>query len=134
MHLARFRARADDLRKAGVKVVIVFHSPLIDVEELRGDLPFALVADPARRYYRAFGVGRSPRALLNPQAFASLRREAREGRRAERIHGGVWGLPAEFVVDPAGRIVAAHRGRHADDTLGVEDVLRLAHRVAGAAR
>jgi peroxiredoxin len=126
MHLASFRARAADLERASVKVVIVFHSPSIDIEELRGDLPFALVADPLRRYYRAFGVGRSPRALLNRQAFASLRREARAGRRAERIQGGVWGLPAEFLIEPNGKVIAAHRGRHADDTLGVEEVLRIA--------
>jgi peroxiredoxin len=126
MHLASFRARAAELERAGVKVVIVFHSPSIDIEELRGDLPFALVADPQRRYYRAFGVGRSPSALLNRQAFASLRREARQGRRAERVHGGVWGLPAEFIIGPKGEVIVAHRGRHADDNLGVDDVLRLA--------
>ena len=127
LHLASYKARAADLERAGVKVVIVFHSPSIDIEELRGDLPFALVADPERRYYRAFGVGRSLKALLNRQAFASLRREARQGRRAERIHGGVWGLPADFMIDPKGKVIVTHRGQHADDNLGVEDVLRLAN-------
>jgi hypothetical protein len=34
-------------------------------------------------------------------------------------------LPAEFIIDPRGRVIAAHRGRHADDSLRVDDVLRL---------
>ena len=126
MHLASFRRRAAELDGAGIKVVIVFHSPEVDVSDLRGDLPFALIADPDKKYYRAFGVKQSPFFLFNSKAFGSLRREAKEGRRAQRIHGGIFGLPADFVIDPNGKIIAAHYGRHADDNLSVDDVLKIA--------
>ena len=39
-----------------------------------GDLPLALVPDPDRRYYRAFGVGKFPFSVLNAEAFARLAR------------------------------------------------------------
>jgi hypothetical protein len=35
-------------------------------------------------------------------------------------------LPADFLVDAQGRVVAAHYGRHADDHWEVDEVLRLA--------
>jgi peroxiredoxin len=59
MHFANYRSHSAHLQRAGVKVVVVFHSPEEDVEDLRGDLPFALVTDPYRRNYTAFGVGTS---------------------------------------------------------------------------
>ena len=126
LHLASYRKRAAELQQAGIKVVIVFHSPAGDVADLRGDLPFALVPDPDRRYYREFGVGRSPFSLLNSVAFATLRSEAKAGRRAQRVHGGPFGLPADFVIDQTGKVIVAHYGKHADDTLSVDDVLAAA--------
>jgi peroxiredoxin len=126
MHLASFRSRAREIEDAGVKVVVVFHSPEEDVIELRGDIPFALIPDPDKRYYRAFGVEQSAFFLMSKKAFASLRREAKQGHRAQRIRGGVLGLPASFIIDKNGAVLAAHYGRHADDNLGVDDVLRIA--------
>ncbi len=128
MHLASYRRRAGDLERAGVQEVIVFHSPEKDIIDLRGDLPFRLVADPTKTCYRAFGVGTSPFFLFHPKAFHAFRTEARQGRTAQRIHGGVFGLPADFVIDPSGRIIAAHYGRHADDSLPVDAVLKFASR------
>ena len=130
IHLASYRRKAAELEQAGIRVVVVFHSPTHDVDDLRGDLPFALVADPDRRYFHAFGVGQSPLALFNSRAFQVLRSEARQGRRAQRIHGGPFGLPADFVIDPQGSVIAAHYGRHADDTLVVNEVLGLVARQA----
>lgn len=40
-------------------------------DELRhyvGDLPFAVIGDPAKARYAEFGIGSSPRAVLDPRA------------------------------------------------------------------
>ena len=124
MHLASYKRRAEELGARGILVVIAFHSPTKDVRELRGDLPFTLLADPERRLYRAFGVGRSLLFAAYPKAFRALRSEAAKGRKAERIHG-ILGLPADFLVDRQGKFIAAHYGVHADDSLGVDEVLSL---------
>jgi peroxiredoxin len=130
MHIASYRRRADELRAANISVVMIFHSPAQDIIDLRGDLPFPLVADPDRTLYRAFGVGKSPLFLTHPQAWKAFRREAAQGNKAERVHGGVMGLPADFLIEPNGRLLAAHYGRHADDSLSVDDLLELQGRHA----
>jgi peroxiredoxin len=128
MHVASFRRRAQEIERAGIVEVMVFHSPAQDIRDLRGDLPFALVADPSKVYYKAFGVQQSPFFLFHPRAFRALRSEAKQGNKAQRIHGGVFGLPADFVIDPTGRLIAAHYGQHADDSLSVDQILTLAGR------
>ena len=127
MHLASYKRRVQELEACGILVVIVFHSPTKDVRELRGDLPFTLVADPEKRLYRAFGVGRSLLFAAYPKAFRALRSEAAQGRKAERIHGGILGLPADFLIDRHGKFIAAHYGVHADDSLDVDEVFSLVH-------
>lgn len=52
-HLAAYRLRAPELARAGVAVVVVFHSLAADATDLRGDLPFA------RRCARPWGAGPS---------------------------------------------------------------------------
>ncbi len=34
------------------------------------------------------------------------------------------GLPADFLIDPDGRVLAAHYGTHANDQWSVDDLLR----------
>src|SRR4051812_28272924 len=59
LHLRSFVQRHAELEAAGIREVVVFHSP---VEELQGyDLPFTIIPDPAKRLYREFGVEASPR-------------------------------------------------------------------------
>ena len=125
LHITSVSRRISELEAAGIEVVMVFHSPAQDVIELRGALPFTLIADPDKEKYRAFSVGRSLLSLAHPVAFRVLRSEAKLGNKAQRIHGGVLGLPADFLIGPQAQIIAAHYGSHADDNLEVSKVLRL---------
>jgi hypothetical protein len=38
----------------------------------------------------------------------------------------VLGLPADFLIDPAGRVVALRYGRHANDQWSVDELVELA--------
>jgi hypothetical protein len=40
------------------------------------------------------------------------------------------GLPADFLIDPDGSVVAVHYGRHADDQWSVDQLLDI-HRSLG---
>ncbi len=44
------------------------------------------------------------------------------------MKGGRSGLPADFLVDGEGVVLAAHYGTHADDSWSVDDVLDRAMR------
>jgi hypothetical protein len=93
------------------------------------DLPFATVADPGKRYYLQFGVESSPRAVLDPRSWSAIVHGifmAASGRfRAPAIkqEGGHLGLPADFLIDTDGRVLAKKYGKHADDQWSVDELL-----------
>jgi hypothetical protein len=62
----------------------VFHSTVEDMLPHQGELPFAVIADPGREIYTAFGVGSALRAGRNP---GPAKGES------------PLGLPADFLMD-----------------------------------
>lgn len=48
------------------------------------------------------------------------------GRFYDKAENGILGLPADFLIDSQGRVVAAKYGLHADDHWGADDLLSLA--------
>ncbi|MFC3574603.1 peroxiredoxin-like family protein [Streptomyces yaanensis] len=143
LHLRSVVQRHTEIEAAGVREVVVFHSPAEELARHTADFPFAVIADPGKRLYAEFGVESSPRALLSPRAWgpivlAILRgsRELARGREhapAARQPGGRLGLPGDFLIAPDGRVVAARYGEHAYDQWSVNELLRLATRVPRSA-
>ncbi|MET7470187.1 hypothetical protein ACFYON_11465 [Micromonospora sp. NPDC005686] len=91
------------------------------------------MADPDRRLYREFGVESARRSLLDPRAWLPILRAVATGtwhvlRGRERLpsrtpHGGRLGLPADFLIAPDGRVLAAKHGEHASDQWSVDELL-----------
>jgi hypothetical protein len=141
VHLQSIVRRHAEIRAAGVTEVVLFHSTEADLLRHEAGLPFAVVADPDQRLYRALGVEPSPRALLDPRAWPAIVVGVVRGSWAMlrerapmpplRPLGGRFGLPADLLVAADGRVVAAHYGEHADDQWSVDDLLALA-RLAGS--
>jgi peroxiredoxin len=135
LHLQSIVQRHDDIEAAGIREVVFFHSPADELARYTTDLPFATVADPDKRYYRQFGVESSPRALLNLRAWAAAIRGTaltilrRFPTPAIHQEGGHLGLPADFLIDSSGTVIAEKRGTHAYDQWSVDELL--AHARAG---
>jgi len=130
LHLRSFSRRRDDLERANVCEVIVFHSSAEELHKVHTELPFDVVPDPDRRLYRALGVTASPRALLDPRGLFAAARAAVAHASSSPMAGmrdGTFGLPADFLVEPSGVIRALKYGAHADDQWSVDEVLALAH-------
>jgi hypothetical protein len=131
LHLRTFVARHDEIEAAGVREVVVFHSPREELVEHAGDLPFAVVADPDKHLYREYGIESSPRALLHPRAWPGIVRAIVTGLRrgdkhpARQVVGGRLGLPGDFLIAPDGRTLASKRGVHANDQWSVDELLAL---------
>jgi hypothetical protein len=99
-----------------------------------------VIADLGKRLYLEFGVESSPRALLDPRAWPSILRGivhsflsiVRDKQRVPSLtpQGGRFGLPADFLIAPDGRVLARKYGIHADDQWSVDEVLTLAREVA----
>ncbi|WP_432119558.1 peroxiredoxin-like family protein [Streptomyces sp. bgisy032] len=142
LHLRSVVRRHAEIEAAGVREVVVFHSPAEELRRHTADLPFAVVADPGKKLYAEFGVESAPRALLSPRAWGPVVRAVLSGGREvlrgrERLPatsqpGGRLGLPADFLIAPDGRVLAAKYGEHVYDQWPVDELLHLAssHRPA----
>ncbi|MFE9446759.1 peroxiredoxin-like family protein [Streptomyces sp. NPDC006739] len=140
LHLRSVVRRHAEIAQAGIREVVVFHSSAEELREHVTDFPFAVIADPAKRLYAEFGVESSPRALLSPRALAPTVRAVlrsawtilggRERPPSRRPDGGRLGLPADFLIAPGGRVLAAKYGEHAYDQWPVDHLLELASRTS----
>jgi peroxiredoxin len=129
LHLRSVVQRHDEITSAGIREVVFFHSPADELRQHTAELPFATIADPDKRFYREFGVESSPRALLDPRAWGAVIRGVtatalgRYRAPATKQEGGRLGLPADFLVEPSGRVLAAKYGAHAYDQWSVDELL-----------
>ncbi len=136
LHLRAMVQRQGEIAASGIREIVVFHSTVEEMLVHAADLPFAVIADPDKLLYRAFGVESSPRALLDPRAwlpilraiFDSLLATIRERRPVPPAHprGGRLGLPADFLIASDGRMIACKYGDHLYDQWSVDELLSLA--------
>jgi peroxiredoxin len=140
LHLHTFRRQAREIAAAGIHEVVIFHSKADDLRPYRAQLPFAVIADPDKGLYREFGVESSSRALLDPRAWLSILRgiicsfvsivSDKQPVPSLTPYGGRFGLPADFLIAPDGRVLVRKYGNHADDQWSVEAVVTLAREAA----
>jgi len=136
LHLRSFVRRREEIEAAGVREVVFFHSTAESLREHAGDLPLAVVADPGKRFYAMFGAEAGKRAIFDPRVWwpilkgvgLSLADVLRGRKPAPSLlpEGGRWGLPADFLIDRDGVVVAVKYGEHAYDQWSVDEVLSLA--------
>lgn len=139
LHLRSLVRRQADIAAAGIREVVVFHSPEDELRTHVGDIPFHLVADPEQRLYAEFGVTSAPRALLSPRAWLpiaravldALRTMVREHKPAPPLkpHGGRFGLPADFLIASDGQVLACKYGDHVDDQWSANELLLFAEKM-----
>jgi hypothetical protein len=144
LHLHSIVGRHQEITGAGIREVVVFHSSVADLLPYAADLPFAVIADPAKRLYSAFGVERGPRALLDQGAWLPVIRGVLRSiglvlRGKQPIpplnpEGGSLGLPADFLIATDGRVLACKYGSHAFDQWSVDEILTLGSVEAGLQR
>jgi len=128
-HIAEVRGRARDIEAAGIKEVIVFHSSAKSIRSYQKDVPFALVGDPKKALYKELGVEASL-GFLSRRSLSAAMRGVAHGHLGLRLGGGPFGLPADFLIAPSGRIKAVKYGNHAYDQWSVDELIALANGAA----
>ena len=112
--------------------MIFSHSTLDQLSAHASDLPFDVIADPAKRIYAQFGVESGRRALLDPRVWATILKAVGTslvqiigGKPMPSINpgGGRLGLPADFLIATNGQLIACKYGEHADDQWSVQEVI-----------
>jgi len=126
-HLRSMALRQAEIAAAGIRQLVFFHSSREEMLKYQAQLPFDCVADPGKKHYRAYGVETSWRALLHPGVlWSGMRWVLATGRFYRKAENGILGLPADFLIDAQGHVVACKYGLHANDHWEVEELLRLA--------
>ena len=132
VHIAQLRKRADEIKAAGIKEVIFFHSSAKSIRSYQKDVPFLLVADPNKVFYKEFGVETSL-SFMSLKALSAGMRGMAHGHFGLRLSGGPLGLPADFLIAPSGQIKAVKYGTDAYDQWSVDELLAFARGAARAA-
>jgi peroxiredoxin len=139
LHLHSITARIHELAAASILEVVVFHSSRSELLKYCAALPFDVIADPEKRLYAQFGVESKIRALLSPAVWGPIARgvlrslgQALRGRMplpSLNPDGGRFGLPADFLIDSSGVVVACKYGSHAYDQWSIDEILDAARSV-----
>ena len=129
LHLHEFIARDAEIKAAGIREVVVFHSPDASLLPYQGNFPFDVIGDPEKKLYAQFGVEASVFAILNPAAWPAMAKGiGLKDKPKGDPEGGPLGLPADLLIGADGKVVASHYGRHSYDQWSVDDLLALAKR------
>jgi len=138
LHLHSMMRREAEIAAAGIKEIVFFHSSADDLREHAALFPFPVIADPDKKVYAAFGVESGPRALLDPRGWGAIAGglarsigaviAGRESAPSLNPHGGRYGLPADLLIAPDGRVIARKYGEYVDDQWSVDELLELARR------
>jgi len=112
--------------------VIVFHSSAKSIRSYQKEIPFWMVGDPNKVFYKEFAVETSLR-FMSLKALGAAMRGVVRGHLALRLSGGSLGLPADFLIAPSGQIKAVKYGTDAYDQWSVDELLALAKDVAAQA-
>ena len=130
LHLRSFSMRHAELTSQRLTEVVVFPSPTLDMFQYQDELPFSAVADPERILFAEFFVGKSIRSVLDPRAWpAVLKGIVTGGIGLPSRKESPLGLPADFLMESTGRVVACHYGNHADDQWSIDEVIALANHI-----
>lgn len=126
-HLHNLGKRAAEIRDAGIREVVVFHASREEMLKHQAQLPFDCISDPGKELYKKFGVETSVFSLLHPAVlWAGLRGALMTGKFFNKHENGIFGLPADFLIGPDGKVLAAHYGSNAYDNWDADRLLYLA--------
>lgn len=128
-HLGEVQEHHESFRRLGAEVLVVTQArpELLSAFLREQPLPFALVSDPERAAYRAFGLERTSwRIILRPGVVLRYLRLLVRGWRPQRARQGedVFQLGGDFVLDGEGRLVFAYRSAEPTDRPAVEVLLQ----------
>jgi peroxiredoxin len=122
------KERYADVQQLGGEVLVISFAPPAAVAAYLAEtpMPFPVLSDPTQTSYRALGLGRTSwHALLRPGVLAGYLRLVLQGWRPRKANKeeDVLQLGGDFVIDPQGRLVYAHRSAEPTDRPPVEELL-----------
>ena len=123
LRLARLAQRADSLRAANTRVILIYESDAATMRQylVDKDLPFTFIADPDGELHDLFGLEKSLAKVM--LGFAKgAGKKIRAGKKLQtqeisRETAEKTRITADFVLDEAGLVQQAYYGRYLGDHL-----------------
>jgi hypothetical protein len=126
LHVQEIINRQAEIKSAGIHEIIFFQSSQAYLLEQFAEKPVTLIADAELRYYSEFGVENSLMSIANPAAWGpGFKGMFKFGIQLPKKGESPLGLPADFLIDDQGKLVAVHYGKHAYDQWSVDHLLNL---------
>lgn len=126
LHLHQFIQNHHKLTESNIQEVALFHSSQQEMLQHQANAPFALIADPDKKLYKQFNVEKSFLSIFHPKAMlTAIHSMIKLGFKLPPFSENKLGLPADFLIDSSGTVLAVKYGRHADDQWSVDDVINL---------
>lgn len=138
IHLRAFEMRYDEIRNAGINVIVVFRSNKEELNRNPADLPYSIFLDPEGKLYTEMSIKSGLRAILNvtalTSAFPNLIRTIMAGRFAlpqyGRMNKSLLGNPADFLLVPDGKILDREYATSAAGGWTVNELLERSKKLA----
>jgi peroxiredoxin len=131
--VAQLRQKIPEFEQAGGRIVLVgMGTPEESAAFIKkAGVNFAMISDPKRQLYQAFGLGMAGSLeLLSPSlAFKALATMA-QGHGLGLPVGDIRQLPGAFIINPGGQIVYSHVAKDAADHPDTETILRALQAIA----
>ncbi|MBC7921663.1 MAG: redoxin domain-containing protein [Ferruginibacter sp.] len=118
-----------DLRAKGIEVLAVYESAAVTTKQyLGGQTPYAqLIPDPEQKLYALYGAERSFGKLLSGVllhgGLGKMSASKKLNPHLPKQDGHPDRIGADFLIDPAGRIIRAHYHRFVGDDLPLSEVV-----------
>jgi hypothetical protein len=116
----------DAIRKRGAELVFIGNGNrhFAEAFQKQFDIQAPLYVDTKRNAYRALGMRRGTRDIINLSSLRNMMRSLRAGFRPGRIQGDGRQLGGVFVVRPGGQVPYSYLSQAGGDHPPVADILR----------
>lgn len=112
------------LQERNIEVIAVFESSNETLQAYLEDtkIPFAVVGDPELVLYQKYGVEKSVGKMLSTMFKKQPKQDMKQGKalfdgKKYKRDGSQTRIPADFVIDPTGKLAQVHYGTYIGDHL-----------------
>ncbi len=119
----------ESINSEGFKIIAIYESDNSTLKDYLTEtpIPFRVVGDSKLNLYRKYGVEKSFRKMLGSafkrQTIEAMKKGNKLSQKKIKRDGNLTRLPADFIVDENGFLIAVHYGTSIGDHLPITEIL-----------
>ena len=130
LRMHKLLKEAEFFKTNNITVLMVYESPLKKMKEYLGEnkYPFHFLSDPHAKLYNLYGVEKSMAKVLKGLAHGLMSKVIagyKLFKKPMMQDGALNRIPAEFLIDEKGKLIAAHYGKFIGDHIPIETLKKM---------